>query len=432
MSYFLTIKNIYVVGDKMNLIKNYKSTIILLSSIILGAFIGLIFKEQATILKPFGDLFLNMLLIIIVPLIFLSITTSIYKMNKPKRIGKILITTSFIFIITSIVSALLGMIITYSIPLVSSENGTIIKESLSLEISENDQSQELNILEKTINTISTNNFINLLSHDNMIALIVISILVGLSMLLSKESAQPVYIFLESANHILTKLIKLIMYYAPIGLCCYFASLIGTFGTTIATGYLKTFIIYLIITNIVYFIIYTIYAYLSSGIHGIKSYWKHIIPSTLTALATCSSAASMPINIENTKKIGVPNDIAETSISLGTSFHKDGSVIGSVFKIMFLVYLFNDFGNISFYKILIIALISTLLVTAVPIGGGTISETLIITMLGYSLGALPILTIIATIIDPPATVLNVTGDSAAAMLITRITDGKKWLKTKKVS
>jgi len=406
----------------MNLIKNYKSTIILLLSIIVGALIGLFFKEEAAILKPLGDLFLNMLLIIIVPLIFLSLTTSIYKINKPKRVGKILITTFIIFIITSIIAAILGIITTYSISLVNPNDGLLIKENLSLNNEEN-STQELNILEKTIQTISTNNFVNLLSHDNMIALIVVSLLVGLAMTMSKEQARPLFNVLESANHVLMNFIKIIMYYAPIGLGCYFASLVGTFGSEIATGYLKTFIIYLVISIITYFIIYTIYAYLSGGITNVKAYWRYIIPSTLTALATCSSAASMPVNIESTKKMGIPNDIAETSISLGTSFHKDGSVIGSVFKIMFLVYLFNGLGDISIFKILGIALIATLLVTAVPIGGGTISEMLIITMLGYPLGALPILTIIATIIDPPATVLNVVGDSASAMLITRIVDGK---------
>jgi len=409
----------------MNILKTYKETFILLASIILGAIIGLVFKEQATILTPLGNLFLNMLLIIIVPLIFLSITTSIYKMNKPKRIGKILITTFIIFILTSIIAALIGIIATYSVSLVNPQDNTLIKESLSLSQKEN-SNQELNILEKTINTISTNNFVNLLSNDSMIALIIISILVGLAMTMSKEKSRPLFTVLESANHVLMNLIKVIMYYAPIGLCCYFASLVGTFGSGIATGYLKTFFIYLIISLITYFIIYTIYAYLSAGKQGIKSYWQHIIPATLTALATCSSAASMPINIESTKKIGVPDDISETSISLGTSFHKDGSVIGSVFKIMFLVYLFNGVGEVSIFKIIVIALIATMLVTAVPIGGGTISEMLIITMLGYPLGSLPILTIIATIIDPPATVLNVVGDSGCALLTSRIVDGNKRL------
>ena len=75
----------------------------------------------------------------------------------------------------------------------------------------------------------------------------------------------------------------------------------------------------------------------------------------------------------------------------------------------------------------IALLANLLVTAVPIGGGTISEMLIITMMGYPVAALPILTIIATIIDPPATVLNVTGDTVSSMMVARAVDGKEWMK-----
>lgn len=85
--------------------------------------------------------------------------------------------------------------------------------------------------------------------------------------------------------------------------------------------------------------------------------------------------------------------------------------------------------VGFFKILLISVFATLLVTAVPIGGGTISETLIITMLGCPLSALPMLTIIATIIDAPATVLNVVGDSASSMLAARIIDGKDWIKEK---
>lgn len=77
----------------------------------------------------------------------------------------------------------------------------------------------------------------------------------------------------------------------------------------------------------------------------------------------------------------------------------------------------------------IALLANLLITGVPIGGGTISEMLIITMMGYPVAALPILTIIATIIDPPATMLNVVGDTVSSMMVTRFVDGKDWLKDK---
>lgn len=414
----------------MKFIKNYKSMLILIGFIILGALVGLIWGEGAGLVKPLGDLFLNMLLVVIVPLIFLSISTAIYKMKQPKRMGKILITTFIVFLVTSIVSVLIGIVSTYSFKLVDTEDGELIKEELSLDDTEEGE-VSLNAIEKFVEMTTVNDFVKLLSKDNMIALIVVSILVGFAMYMSGDKAEPLYKFMMSCGDVVNNLIKIIMYYAPIGLGCYFAALVGTFGGEIAVGYLKTFVIYLVVSIFFYFVIYTIFAYISGGKRAIKAFWMNIFPSTVTALGTCSSAASMPVNMECSKKMGISDDIVDTTVSLGTSFHKDGSVIGSVFKIMFLVYLFNDLGNISMFKIMGIAIIATLLVTAVPIGGGTISEMLIITMLGYPIAALPILTIIATIIDPPATVLNVVGDSTAAMLTSRIVDGKKWLEKKQV-
>ena len=410
----------------MKNLKNYKSMLILIGAIIIGGIVGLIWGEGASVLSPFGDLFLNMLLIVVVPLIFLTITSSIYKMKQPKRIGKILVSTFVVFLMTSVVALLIGVASTYSFKLVDTKNGEAIKESLVIDEEETTET-ELNLLGKTVNAVSVNDFSKLLSRDNMIALIVVSILVGIAMSMSKEKAEPFYKFIESATDVLMNFIKIIMYYAPIGLGCYFAVMVGTFGGMIAVGYIKTFIVYLLTSVFFYFVVYTLFAYVSAGKLGIKKFWKNILPSTLTSLATCSSAASMPVNIDCTKKIGVSDDIAETTVSLGTSFHKDGSVIGSVFKIMFLVYLFGTHPSV--WTVLGVALLATLLITAVPVGGGTISETLIITMMGFPLTALPILTIVATIIDPAATLLNVVGDTSSSMLVSRVIDGKDWINKK---
>ncbi|MDD6272597.1 MAG: dicarboxylate/amino acid:cation symporter [bacterium] len=410
-----------------NFIKNYKSSLILLLSIIIGTIAGLIFKDKITCLKPLGDLFINMLLVIVVPLIFLTITTSIGKMKQPKRIGKILRTIILVFIFTSLVSVFVGIITTKMFKLVNTQDTNTIKEILNEDITTNEE--KINFLERTIDTISVKDFSSLLSRDNMIALIIFSILLGISINITKEKGEKFLQVLDSANEVLQSLIKIIMYYAPIGLGCYFASLVGTFGSEIAIGYGKTFIIYTIVAILFYFIVYSLYSYIAGGKKGFITYWKNVLPATLTSLATCSSAASIAVNTTCSKKIGVPSDIADTTIPLGTSFHKDGSIIGSVFKIMFLVYLFGS--DISTIKIIGVALLATLLVTAVPIGGGTISETLIITMLGFPIASLGMLTIIATIIDPPATMLNVVGDTASSMLVTRIVDGKNWIDNKQV-
>ena len=419
-------------------LSNYKSTIILLAAIIVGAIIGIIFQEKAAILKPLGDIFLNLLLVIIVPLIFLTITTSITKMKTPKRLGKIMVTIIGTFVVTSIIAVFVGFASTYFVKLVNPEDGENIKQSLEEDTEvENastdvEEEKEPTIAERTVNLLTVNDFSKLLSKDNIIAVLVFSILFGVAINMAGEKGKPVKEFVQSANEVIQNIVKIIMYYAPIGLGCYFAAFVGSFGASIAVGYLKTFIVYTIVAVAFYFIMYTIYAWIAGGTRGIKAFWKNAIPSTLTALATCSSAASIPVNIECSKKMGVPEDIAETTIPLGTSFHKDGSIIGSVFKIMFLVCLFGTSlattGDIM--SVLGIALLANLLVTAVPIGGGTISEMLIITMMGYPVAALPILTMIATIIDAPATALNVVGDTVSSMMVSRIVDGKEWMEKSK--
>ena len=412
--------------------KNYKSTIVLLASIIIGAIAGIVFKEDAKVVSPLGDLFLNLLLVIVVPLIFLTISTSIAKMKEPKRLGKIMRTIVGVFVFTSLIAVIIGFVSTYYIDLVDTADGEAIKESLVLDSNQEVEDIELNLLGRTVEAVSVNDFSKLLSKDNVIAIVIFSIMFGVAIRMAKEKAEPLLKLLISANEVVLKFVNIIMYYAPIGLGCYFAALVGTFGATIAVGYLKTFVLYTVVAILFYFVMYTIYAYMAGRKEGVKAFWKNAIPSTVTSLATCSSAACIPVNVETSKKIGVSDDIAETIIPLGTSFHKDGSIIGSVFKIMFLVCLFgtdvSGFGGIG--KVLIVALIANLLITAVPIGGGTISETLIISMMGYPMGALPILTIIAAIIDPPATMLNVVGDASSSMLCARIVDGKDWMKKKK--
>lgn len=332
------------------------------------------------------------------------------------------------FIVTSLVAVIVGIAVTYPIKLVNTDDGELIKASLQEESDETAEEDDQTILARTVDALTVNDFSKLLSKNNIIALIVFSLLFGIAMKMAGEKAEPVEKFLDSAYEIVMKFVNITMYYAPIGLGCYFASLIGTFGSTIAVGYLKTFVVYTVVAILYYVIVYSLYALIAGGKKGVIAFWKNIIPATITSLATCSSAASIPVNSQASKNIGVSDDIAETMIPLGTSFHKDGSIIGSVFKIMFLVCLFGTNPGIG--QVIIVALIANLLVTAVPIGGGTISEMMILTMMGFPVAALPILTIIATIIDPQATLLNVIGDSSASMLAARIVDGKDWMEKNK--
>lgn len=406
-------------------LKSYKSTIILIGAIVIGAIVGLIWGEDAAVLSPLGDIFINLMFVVIVPLIFLTITTAIIKMESPKRLGKIMSRILIAFIIMSVISALIGLASTYAFKLVNNSDTNSILDLMDESVTSD---TEINILERTATLLTVDDFTGILSKNNIIALLVFAIIFALAVRKSGKKGEVVTNLLVGLNDIVLNIVNIIMYYAPIGLGCYIAALIGTYGSSIAIGFLKTFVIYTVVCLIVYFVVYSLYVLIAGGKKGLKAYWSHIIAPTATALATCSSAACIPVNVKATKEMGVSSDVCETTIPMGTSFHKDGSVIGSVFKIMFLVYLFEM--NPSIWTVLGVSLLATLLITAVPVGGGTISEMFILTLMGFPVAALPILTIIATVIDAPATVLNVVGDSASSMLVGRMVDGKNFLEKEK--
>jgi Na+/H+-dicarboxylate symporter len=172
----------------------------------------------------------------------------------------------------------------------------------------------------------------------------------------------------------------------------------------------------------------LYAFIAGGKDGVKLFWKNALTPSITAIATCSSAASIPVNLESVKKMGVPKDIAETVIPLGANTHKDGSVFGGVLKIVFLFSLFGkDMTSISsILSILAVAFLVGAVMGAIP-GGGMIGEMLILSVFGFPVEVLPIIAVISTIIDAPATLLNSTGNTVCAMLVTRLVEGKNWLK-----
>lgn len=330
-----------------------------------------------------------------------------------------------IFVITSIIAIFVGIVSTYIIKPLSENDIKMIRQD---NFTENVQIEntDLNLLQQIISTLTVSDFADLLSTQNMIALIVFSIIFGFATNFSKEKGKAMKEFLISGNEVILKVISIIMYYAPIGLGCYFATVIAQLGSSIVSGYLRCFIIYTIIAILYYFIIYTLYAFISGGRDGIKFFWKNVLSPTMTALATCSSAATIPFGIKSAKNMGMSDDIAETVIPLGVNIHKDGSLIGAVMKIAFLVSIFG--GDINITSIIGGSLVVGLLMGSVP-GAGLVSEMMILTIFGFPSNAIGIIAIIGTIIDCPGAVLNGVGNISCSMLVSRFVDGKNWIKKK---
>ena len=127
-------------------------------------------------------------------------------------------------------------------------------------------------------------------------------------------------------------------------------------------------------------------------------------------------------------MGIKKDIRDTTIPLGAALHKDGSVMGGVLKIVFVFGIFGlDVSGFGTFALIIgVSLLVGIVMGAIP-SGGMIGEMLILSLFGLPPEALPIIAAISTLIDPPATLLNASGDNVASMMVSRSVEGKNWLK-----
>lgn len=399
---------------KSKFFKTYGFPLLLIVSIIIGSVIGIIFKSDAIVLKPFGNIFLNLMYTVVVPLVFFTISSSIANMVNLKRLGKILKYVFIVFIVTSVIS---GIFMLISLKLFDVTKNVNISLTLG-------SRESVSVLDQIVKAITVTDFTELLSKNNMLPLIIFSILFGIGTALLKDAGKPFAKSLSIISEVMMKIVKIIMYYAPIGLCAYFAALIGEFGPELLGSYAKSMILYYVVCILYFLIFYRIYAYYAKGKSGVKLFFSKIFPTVATSLATQSSLASLPTNLEVTKEMGVPKDVREVTLPIGTTMHMEGSSMGAILKIVFLFGIFGKpfTGTYTYLIAILIALLSSVVMSGIP-GGGLIGEMLIVSLYNFPLEAFPIIATIGWLIDPPATCINVCGDSVSSMIVTKLVDEK---------
>jgi len=401
-----------------NSLKNYASSLILLGAISCGCLLGLIFKERAVVFKPFGDVFLNLLFTIVVPLVFFSISSAVASMNNIQRLGRIILWMMVVFTVTGIIASVLMLIAVKIYP---------PAQGINITLPSNIHFEPLNVSDQIVKAFTVSDFFDLLSKKNMLALIIFAVLIGLSACTIGEKAKIFTAFLLSGNNVMMKAISYIMLYAPIGLGAYFAYLIGVLGPQLLGTYVRAMTIYYPMAIAYFFIGFSFYVFLAAGVKGLKTFWPNIMPAALTALATSSSMATIPANLEAAQRVGVPRDVREMVIPIGSTIHMDGSCLSAVLKTAVLFGLFHmDFSSPwAMITAVGVALLSGTVMSGIP-GGGFLGELMIVTLYGFPIVAMPIISMIGTLVDPPATMVNAIGDNVSSMLVARILGGKNWM------
>ncbi len=402
-------------------LKNYSSILLLLGGITVGSILGLIYGKGVEIIKPLGDIFLNLLFTAIIPLVFFTISSSISNLQKSEKLGKLFGIVIGVFLSTVIISAILMIIGVLLFPI----HQDIIISKIPLE-----SIKESSVGSQVTQLLTVNEFYELLSRKNMLALILFSFLIGFAALRSGKKGKDFVKFLDSGNEVMKQLLHIIMKTAPIGLGAYFAYQVGVFGPQLFGAYAKPLGLYYGVCSFYFVVFFSLYALLAGGSKGTKVFWGNNITPALTAVGTCSSIATIPANLEAAEKMNIPSHIRNLVIPLGAPLHKDGSSMSSIIKIAVLFAMFGKDFTDPFTLLTAIGI--TIIVSVVEGGipnGGYIGEILAITVYGFPMEqGLPAAMIIGTLVDPIATLLNANGDLVSAMVVTRISEGKKWLST----
>lgn len=400
--------------------KNYRFPILILTGVVVGAIVGLVMGESATVLKPFGTVFINMMFTLVVPMVFFSIASAVANMNSATRLGRIMGSMMAVFIATGIVASSV-MLLALGIfrPL---DNVQVSMDEMP------EEQEELSIGDQIVGAFTVEDFSDVISTEHMLPLIVFAVLVGLSANLVKDKGAVFRSFLDSGNEVFMKMTGLVMYYAPIGLGAYFAALIGELGSQLVGGYVRAFAVYYPVAIVYFFAAFTLYSWLAGGVTGMRRMWANILAPTAVSLGTGSSVASIPSNLRAAKRIGVPDDVRETIIPIGATIHMEGSCLSAILKIAFLFAVFERdiFTPQALAIAVLIALLSGMVMSGIP-SGGFLGELMIVSMYGFPPAALPIISVIGTVVDPPATTINAAGDTVSSMMVARVVDGKDWMK-----
>ncbi len=404
---------------KKSVAKNYLFLGIMLLAMIAGCITGWLWKD-ASVLKPLGTVFINMMFCIVVPLVFASIAGAVANMKSRKRAGKIMGTTIATFVVTGAIAAVIMFVLVKVFPPVLTPWDKIPAEEMG---------EYASMSDLIVNFFTANDFVGLLTRKAMLPLIVFSLLFGFAVNINGGEGSPVAVFLEDLTNVMLKFVKIVTYYAPIAFFAIFADLVATYGPQITEAYGRALLVYYPLCFVYIFTAFPLFARFGGGKGAVKTMFRHITKPAVVSLGTCSSVATIPTNMEEAEATGISKDVSDIVLPLGATMHMDGSCFASVLKIAFVLGVFGV--DLSWSKIFVIVLVSVLSsvgMSGVP-GGGYIGEYIVCSIFFPTQMelAFPILVAIGNLVDPPATMINASGDYVVSYIVSRFVDGKDWLK-----
>ncbi|GEN81862.1 proton/glutamate symporter [Sporosarcina luteola] len=381
---------------------------------VVGIILGFILGENVKYIAPFGELFIRLLQMLIIPLVITSILAGILKMKDAKSVGKVGGGFLGYLVITSFIATTFGVIVALIL-----QPGKGLQSIL--DHGEKVETVEFNFVDHFLSWVPKNIFESLMNME-MIQIIFFTVIIGLVMLsLGEERVPSITKFVNEGANIMLKLTSYIIQLAPYGILALLANLVGKFGSDMLSAVVKFVIADYIALVLILLLVYPILLKITTGLNPIQFY-KNIYPSMLFAFTTSTSSATIPVSLQVTKKnMGISERTAGFTIPFGATANMDGFAVAIGVISVFAANLYGI--DITFGMILQFVLLGLVLsIGAAGVrGAGIVMSIVLLEALGMPLLIIPILAAIWPIIDMGHTTINIAGDLTGTTIVAKKTD-----------
>lgn len=381
----------------------------ILIALILGIVVGGILGPTAEILKPIGTIFLSLINMIIVLLVFSSMTVGITSIHDPKKLGRVGITTLTVYLVTTIIAIGLGI-----------GFGELFQPgvNIGLQTTKAFVPTQTPSLTEIILSIIPSNPVGSLAQGNVLQIIVFSVFLGISINFAGEKGKPLLAVLESLADVMYRLTSIIMEFSPIGVFAIMAWVAGSFGLAVLLPLLKFLIAYYIACAVHTLLVFCGILRFLAKMNPLP-FFKGMGDAIMVAFSTCSSSATLPVSMHCVQKnLGVSKNISSFVLPLGSTINMNGAAL---FQGMSVVFVAQAYGITldwqSLLTVVVTATLSAIGAAGIP-GTGFIMLSVVFTSVGLPIEGLALLAGIDRIREMGSTVLNILGDAVTAVYVAK--------------
>jgi len=414
-----------------------KKTIPLHWQIIIGMVLGVLFalifiqfswgKSWITDwVKPFGEIFINVLKLIAVPLILASLIKGVSDLKDISKLSLMGGRTIGLYLVTTVIAVSIGLVVVNII-----EPGSFISEDTRNELVSNFQTaadskiQDATLqknqgpLQPLVDIVPNNIFKAASDNGNMLQVIFFAVFFGIAMILiPEEQSRPVKAFFDGFNEVILKMIDLIMMAAPFGVFALLAALVAEAPSAELFIALGWYAIAVVLGLVIMLLLYSGMVYLFTK-RTPKFFFNGVSSAQLLAFSTSSSAATLPVTMECVeKKLKVDKEVASFVLPIGATINMDGT---SLYQAVAAVFIAQAFGmDLSFgaqLGIIATATLASIGSAAVP-GAGMVMLVIVLAQAGIPEAGLALIFAIDRPLDMCRTTVNITGDAAVSMIVAK--------------